>query len=199
MPDILSLPGLLPTYPFWIRALMFGFALAWIVAYAILLFVAPKPPAAALTLSTFQQAISTKWPTSLVFDLTLINNTGATLATTKAEIIYYKDDVTRSGVFSKVSVPSVYTIATDENGLVVSSGSGFVNRVNVTLDKPFGNSKQMEVSIPIAEVIEDKKSAHLFIMLHDAKPVDTSLNKAQITLHYGDARVIVSQTDIKVP
>lgn len=199
MPDLTSISTLLPTYPFWVRAVMFGIALIWLVVYAVMMFMAPKPPPATLTMASIQQAFSEKWPDSLVFDMTLLNNTGATLATTKIEIIYFKDEVTWSGLASSDSVLSVYTIAKDENGLVVGSGNGFVNRVTARLDKPFGNSRQMEVSIPINEVINSKRGTRLMIMLHDAQPVDASVNRAQITLYYNNDRTLVATTDIVVP
>src|SRR5688572_10522338 len=101
MPDLTTLPAILPNYPFWVRSLMFGFALGWILLYAVLMFLSPAPPKApvpAISLDRFEQAQLDRAPGSLTFDLTVTNNTGKVVTLTGAEIIYFQDEIETSGL-----------------------------------------------------------------------------------------------------
>jgi hypothetical protein len=200
MPDIVSLGGaILPTYPTWVRALMFGSALTWTIAYSVLLFMAPKAVPPSVAIGTFVQAQSTKLPDSLVFELTLINNTGKTVAASQLDILYYKDAVSTDGLQSSQRVPSIYVVAQTEAGLVASDGSDFVKKVQIDMNAPFAGQPQMEVSIPINHIIEDKQGDQLFVMLTDAQPVDRSINNAQITVSFSDGSKQVAHTEIQLP
>src|SRR5690606_12891331 len=51
--DIDKVAALLPTYPYAVRAVMFGGLVVWTLAYALLVFFAPPPEPARITMARF--------------------------------------------------------------------------------------------------------------------------------------------------
>lgn len=193
-----DLPAILPTYPSWVRTVMFSSALVWIVVYLVLLFKAPPPPPKLLTFDSLGQVMLANDNESLVFDIVVTNNTGEAVSITKADLVYFKDEIKTDGLQSLQKVSATYEIAKDEKGLVSTTGDGITKRVDTEIITPFAGQPQSKVSIELSQIIKDGEGDRFLISLKDRKIVDVKNNKLQVTLTYGEDKIISKEANLSL-
>lgn len=195
--DITSLAGMLPTYPSWVRSLMLGTSLLWIVTYVLLLHNAPPPPKKDLVLSKFEQVMAAGGDSDLLFAVSVVNNTGETIPLNKARLIFYEGEVSYSGLQSSNTVSTRYRVYNQGDKLVSESGDELVKLVDTELKMPYAGQAQMHVDLSIDQIVEDKKGDRFLIEFPDRSVLIEAIDSVEIELDYGVSRSVKASTRLQ--
>ncbi len=180
-------------YPQWVQQCMFGVLAVLAILYIILKIFAPPKK---LKLNHFRQGFIQKKNDRLSLEVMVTNNTGEMVSLSEANLVYYRDKVSYSGLQSHQGISAEYVISRSGDHNYVTMGDGYRNRVNVQLIKPFAGQEQLEARVPIQQTVKNGKSDRFMLVLSDATKLDKRINMAQITLCYGDNMTIDAETDI---
>lgn len=194
--DITSISGILPTYPSWVRTLMFGTALVWIVIYLVLLFKAP-PDKKTLQLVKFERVYNADTQADLVLAISLVNNTGKTVPIKSALLTFYEDERSYSGLQSSSAISTRYKVYLQNDQLVSGNGDGLVKPVESELKVPYAGQAQMNITISIDQILEDKKGDRFLIEFPDASVIMDDINLVDIELQYGEDDVVSESVTLK--
>jgi hypothetical protein len=176
--DLNSLGGLLPTYPGWLRTLMFGTALCWFGAYAILYFKAPPP---SLTLGRFAATTLPAMPDALTLEVLLNNATGKTATISAALLEFYAEEIPRSGLSAAQTVSATYSVQkSGDDALIVVSADE--TAPNVVIHKPYAGASYQQLDIPLAQTVPDKAGDRFFLQVADATLIDPRNAHVRLTL-----------------
>ena len=179
--DIDKVAALLPTYPYAVRAVMFGGLVVWTLAYALLVFFAPSPEPARITMARFAALVDAP---RLALEFGLENNTGKAALVSEAFLQFYAGEIPEGGLATKQDVTAVYKIETQPSGgLALDDGSGFPDPVMLT--RPYAGQSYQEVRIPLSQSIGDKGTDRFRIVLQDAAILDGANSHVKATLTYG--------------
>lgn len=180
--DIDKLAALLPTYPYALRAVMFGTLLTWMAAYAWLVFNAPPPPPVRVTMVRFAALPGTAG--DIAFEFGLENNTGKVALISDALLEFYDKELPDGGLASKQDVTAVYKVEMQpQGGLAVDDDTGFAQQV--TLTQPYAGQSYQKMQLPLAQSIADKDTDRFRIVLQDTSVLDARNSHAKVTLTYG--------------
>jgi hypothetical protein len=182
--DIDKLAALLPTYPVWVRALMFASALAWFGLYGGLVFFAPKPAPPSLTIASFEVYEMPTDNTAIVFDIGVENNTGKSTLIRAADLEFYQDQLPTSGLSGFQEVTATYRVVPDVKGHAIPAGGPPPQPLK--LRSPYAGQSYQKVLVTTSQSVEDKKTDRFVVVIAPAAVIDKRNNRVRLTLHHGD-------------
>lgn len=185
----------LDTYPGWVQTLMFGSALIWVVAYALLGFFAPKAATPLLEWVEFIQ-IKNEPAGGFAFAATFVNNTGKTVALQSATLMYFKDQPPKSGLQQGNAVDTTYTITVDGSGATATNTTGISTDVTVTHNLPYAGQPFVEADLPLSDVIENGKKSRILVRIPDASSIAPQANTLRVEVVFSNGTSLTR--DLKI-